>query len=78
MPFGPVTRVGCAAVQSKSSKELRRTWKGPLPGQALVVLEPQRMLISDVFLIQDGYAQKRSLIAQVLQPVEAEQLWTLG
>jgi hypothetical protein len=56
-------------------KELRGTWAAPLPGQALVVLDQQRMLITDVFLSEDGHAQERSLIAQVLQHVGEDQLW---
>ena len=54
---------------------LRDTWAAPLPGQALVVLDQQRMLITDVIPIEDGHAQERSMIAQVLQLVEADQLW---
>jgi DDE family transposase len=56
-------------------KELRFTWAAPLPGQALVVLDQQRMLITDVFLNEDGHAQERRLLTQVLQHVEADQLW---
>jgi IS4 transposase len=56
-------------------KELRGTWAAPLPGHALVVLDQQRMLITDVFLSEDGHAQERSLIAQVLHYVEEDQLW---
>src|SRR5262249_49622045 len=56
-------------------KALRGTWAAPLPGQALVVLDQQRMLITDVFLSEDGHAQERSLIAQVLQHVGEAQLW---
>ena len=56
-------------------QELRGTWAAPLPGQALVVLDQQRMLITDVVLSEDGHAQERSLIAQVLQHVEEDQLW---
>ena len=56
-------------------KDLRGTWAAPLPGQALVVLDQQRMLITDVVLSEDGHAQERSLIAQVLQHVEADDLW---
>ena len=56
-------------------KELRSTWAAPLPGQALVVLDQQRMLITDVMLSEDGHAQERSMIPQVLDLVEAEQLW---
>jgi hypothetical protein len=54
---------------------LRGTWAAPLPGQALVVLDQQRMLITDVILNEDGHAQERSMITQVLQRVEADQLW---
>jgi hypothetical protein len=56
-------------------KELRSTWAAPLPGQALVVLDQQRMLITDVFLSEDGHAQERRLIAQVLHHVREDQLW---
>jgi IS4 transposase len=56
-------------------KDLRGTWAAPLPGQALVVLDQQRMLITDVLLSEDGHAQERSLIPDVLQRVEADQLW---
>jgi len=56
-------------------KDLRGTWAAPLPGQALVVLDQQRMLITDVILNEDGHAQERSLIPAVLQLVEADQLW---
>jgi IS4 transposase len=56
-------------------KALRGTWAAPLPGQALVVLDQQRMLITDVFLSEDGHAQERRLIAQVLQHVKEDQLW---
>jgi Transposase DDE domain len=57
-------------------KELRSTWAAPLPGQALVVLDQPRMLITDVFLSEDGHAQERRLIAQVLQHVREDQLWS--
>lgn len=56
-------------------KELRTLGSGPLPGLALVVLEPDRMLISDVFPCEDGHAQERSLLPQVLATVEADDLW---
>jgi hypothetical protein len=56
-------------------KKLRDTWAAPLPGQALVVLDQQRMLITDVFLSEDGHAQERRLIAAVLQHVKADDLW---
>jgi Transposase DDE domain len=56
-------------------KALRDTWAAPLPGQALVVLDQQRMLITDVVLNEDGHAQERRLIAEVLHHVQADDLW---
>ena len=40
-----------------------------------MVLDQQRMLITDVFLHEDGHAQERRLSAQVLQHVREDQLW---
>jgi len=56
-------------------KELRTTRSGPLPGLALVVLEPDRMLVTDVFPWEDGHAQERKILPQVLPTVEADDLW---
>jgi IS4 transposase len=47
-------------------KVLRSTKAGALPGQALVLLDPQRMLIDEVVLCEDGHAQERSMLDQVL------------
>jgi len=55
--------------------ELRKTRQGPLPGQSLVVLEPDRMLATDVFPCEDGHAQERSLLPQVLETVQPRDLW---
>ena len=55
--------------------ELRRTWAAPLPGQTLVVLDPQQMLATEVVLCEDGHAQERSLLGQVLPLVEKDDLW---
>jgi IS4 transposase len=55
--------------------ELRTIASGPLPGQSLVVLEPDRMLLTDVFPCEDGHAQERSLLPQVLSTVQAADLW---
>ena len=56
-------------------EELRSIAAGPLPGHALVVLEPDRMLATDVFPCEDGHAQERSLLPQVLTTAEARDLW---
>jgi hypothetical protein len=56
-------------------KELRGTWAVPFPGQALVVLDPQRLLSTEVLLSEEGPAQERRLIAQGLHQVGEEHLW---
>ena len=55
--------------------ELRRTWAAPLPGQTLVVLDPELMLADEVILCEDGHAQERSLLDEVLTRVQPEDLW---
>lgn len=56
-------------------KELRTTWAAPLPGKILVVLEQELMVASDVFLCEDGHAQERSLLDEVLSSVGRDELW---
>jgi hypothetical protein len=48
---------------------------GPLPGQSLAVLDPSLMLVTDVILCEDGHAQERALIGQVLPLVQPADLW---
>lgn len=55
--------------------ELRKTRSGPLPGQTLVVLEPDLMLATEVLPCEDGHAQERSLLPQVLETVDPKDLW---
>jgi IS4 transposase len=55
--------------------ELRTMRAGALPGHALVVFDPQRMLAIDVVLCEDGHAQERSLLDQILETVAAKDLW---
>jgi len=50
-------------------KVLRGTAAGALPGQALVLLDPQRMLIEDVIACEDGHTQERALLGQVLPSI---------
>jgi IS4 transposase len=56
-------------------EELRTLRAGALPGQALVVLDPRTMLVTDVVLCEDGHAQERSLLDRVLPLVEARDVW---
>jgi IS4 transposase len=56
-------------------KPLRPLGAAALPGQALVVLDPRSMLVTDVILCEDGHAQERSLSDQILDLVRPEDLW---
>lgn len=54
---------------------LRGLRPGPLPGQALVVYDPQLGLATDVIGCEDAHAQERSLLPQVLPLVNARDVW---
>ncbi len=56
-------------------KVLQNNLSRPLPGQSIAVLDPQQMLVVDVFLNEDGHAQERSLLPSVLETVKAKQVW---
>ena len=55
-------------------KELRTTWAKALPGTAVVVLDAQRQLAQDIFLIPDGHALERSIFDDILETVQAQDL----
>ena len=55
--------------------EARTLHSQPLPGQALVVLEPELMLVTDVFPCEDAYSQERSLLDEVLETVQPHDCW---
>lgn len=54
---------------------LRDVGSAPLPGQALVILDPALMLAIEVFACEDGHAQERSLLRRVLATVKPGDLW---
>jgi IS4 transposase len=56
-------------------KELRTIGAGALPGQTLVVLDPQAVLVTDVFCCEDGHAQERSLLTSVLETIRPGEVW---
>jgi hypothetical protein len=56
-------------------KELRPLRSGPLPGQALVVYDPQWLMVADVVPCEDGHAQERALPGQILPLVQAKDVW---
>src|SRR5260370_41224574 len=53
---------------------LRDTAAGALPGQTLVLLDQERMLIDDVIPCEDGHAQERSLLNQVAPIIQKRDL----
>ena len=55
--------------------ELRRLGAAALPGQTIPILDPQRKLIEDVIACEDGHANERALIPQVLKRVQPGQCW---
>jgi len=56
-------------------QETRFQSAAPLPGLSLAVLDPALMMVVDVLLSEDGHAQERSLFADLLQQVEANDVW---
>lgn len=54
---------------------LRECFAGPLPGQALVVLEPEVMLATHMLPCEDGHAQERSMTPEMLALVEPGDCW---
>lgn len=56
-------------------EELRHIGGGPLPGQALVVMDPDQMLVTDVFPCEDAHTQERRIVLELLEQVESGQLW---
>src|SRR3954464_2907383 len=56
-------------------KATRATHAAPLPGQALVVLDPATMLVIDVVPCEDAHAQERALVDKVLPGVGPGDLW---
>jgi hypothetical protein len=55
-------------------RETRTLHSAPLPGQALVVLQPDERLISHMFPCEDAHAQERSLLDAVQATVEEKDL----
>jgi len=57
------------------SRNCGPTWAAPLPGKALVVLQPETGLATDAFLTPDGHAQERTLLDEVLARVQKRDVW---
>jgi len=65
----------CIEASEHRIKELRELAAGALPGKSLVVLDPSLRIPIDVFPCEDGHAQERSLLGDVLSTVKAGDLW---
>lgn len=63
------------AATERRLEVLRGSIAGPLPGHALVVLDPELMLATDMIPCEDGHAQERSLSEQILQLVAEKDVW---
>lgn len=56
-------------------KPLRDIAAGPLPGQTLVVLDPELSMAIDVICCEDGHAQERSLLDPTIQSTDPGDVW---
>lgn len=56
-------------------KVLRDNLAKALPGKSIAVLDPQLMLVTDIFLNQDGHAQERTMLPELLETIQAQQVW---
>jgi len=56
-------------------KETRQVRGAPLPGHALVVLDPRWRLVVDIIPCADGHAQERSLLPELVETLAPGQLW---
>lgn len=63
------------AVTEHRLKELRAISGGALPGKAVVVYEPARNLMVDVFPCADGHAQERALLPVIVNTVQRGEVW---
>lgn len=65
----------CLAAGEKRLRVRRGVSGAAPPGKSLVVMDPQRRLLTNVFPCEDGHAQERSLLDQVIPTIQAGELW---
>jgi len=65
----------CLAATDHRLKALRPYAAKAMPGKYLVVLDPEVQLAINVFPCEDGHTQERALFSQVLETVQAKELW---
>ena len=67
----------CIEASEHRLEVLRETPAGALPGKSLVVYDPALEMAIDVFPCEDGHAQERSLLEQVLPTVNDRDVWIM-
>ena len=77
LPGHPVRLLdgNCIEASEHRIEELRSISSGALPGKSLVVYDPVLGIPVDVFPCEDGHAQERSLLNQVLPTVKKGEVW---
>ena len=55
--------------------ETRDIAAAPLPGKCIAVLDPRFEAIVDFFPIEDGHAQERSVLDELIETIERKDLW---
>jgi IS4 transposase len=65
----------CIEASEHRIKELRDLAAGALPGKSLVVYDPVLRIPVNIFPCEDGHAQERSLLNEVLETVHEKDLW---
>jgi hypothetical protein len=65
----------CLAASEKRLAVHQNASGAALPGKSLVVLDPERRLMLDVFPCEDGHANERSLFGAVARVMRAGELW---
>jgi hypothetical protein len=65
----------CIEASEHRIGKLRSLSAGALPGKSLVVLDPSLRMPIDVFPCEDGHAQERSLLRDVLATIEPLDVW---
>ena len=65
----------CLAAPEHRLKPLRGLSAGAWPGKSLVVFDPALGFVTDVFPGDDGHAQERALLGEVLPTIQPGELW---
>ena len=65
----------CIESSDHRISELRNLTAGALPGKSLVVYDPALGIAVDVFPCEDGHAQERSIMPEVIETVRPYDLW---